>query len=139
MQVDSEVYLAIIAYCEELERRGVYQGNGHHLAQKLSALVAERPTLGVVRPSPYKPGVSQACTCTSKSVCWNCMHTMEGLRNAEREEKERYISYTRRLHEHLIAEGNARIETAKFVVEQIELLPNLRRDHDEVTSELSSE
>lgn len=45
MTVESEVYRAIIAFCEEMERWDTYQGSGHHLAQNIASLVAKRGTL----------------------------------------------------------------------------------------------
>jgi len=35
------VYQAIFGHCEDLEFRKVYQGNGHHLAQRLAEMVKE--------------------------------------------------------------------------------------------------
>ena len=36
---ESRVYLAVIGHCEEMEKKGQYRGNGHHLAQRLSSMV----------------------------------------------------------------------------------------------------
>lgn len=38
---ENNIYASIIGYCEELEHEGIYKGNGHHLAQKLTTLVSE--------------------------------------------------------------------------------------------------
>lgn len=38
---DGDIYQAIVGYCEELEHKGAYTGNGHHLAQKLALMVME--------------------------------------------------------------------------------------------------
>ncbi len=37
----NEIYAAIIAHCEGLEHQGIYSGNGHHLAQRLTAMVQQ--------------------------------------------------------------------------------------------------
>lgn len=42
---DGDIYQAIIGYCEELEHKGTYTGNGHHLAQKLAAMVITTPAI----------------------------------------------------------------------------------------------
>jgi hypothetical protein len=132
MQVESEVYGAIIGYLEELELELTYKGNAHHLAQKLAALVKERGTLGLIEQNPYLKGEKLPCGCTSKQACWTCLHTLERLRNEEREEKERYISYAHQLQDRILVEGQARLETAKFISRQRQLLPRLRRVDDEI-------
>lgn len=38
--LEDKIYSSIIGYCENIQQRGCYNGNGHHLAQKLSTLVA---------------------------------------------------------------------------------------------------
>lgn len=35
----SIIYAAVINECEDLERRKVYLGNGHHLAQRIAEMV----------------------------------------------------------------------------------------------------
>ncbi len=38
--IENRVYAAVIGHCEEMEHKGQYKGNGHHLAQRLSSMVA---------------------------------------------------------------------------------------------------
>jgi hypothetical protein len=38
--IENKIYISIIGFCEDKESNGQYKGNGHHLAQKLSTLVA---------------------------------------------------------------------------------------------------
>lgn len=38
--IENKIYAAIIANCEEMEANKIYKGNGHHLAQKLTAMVS---------------------------------------------------------------------------------------------------
>ncbi len=38
--IENKVYQSLVGYLENLEHDGMYKGNGHHLAQKLSTLVA---------------------------------------------------------------------------------------------------
>lgn len=40
---ENAIYSAIVGYCEGLEHDKIYRGNGHHLAQRLTALI--RPAL----------------------------------------------------------------------------------------------
>jgi len=37
--IENKIYASIIVYCEKLEAKGIYRGNGHHLAQRLTAMV----------------------------------------------------------------------------------------------------
>lgn len=39
--MENEIYASLIGTCEKLEADGIYKGNGHHLAQKLSWMVRE--------------------------------------------------------------------------------------------------
>jgi DNA-binding NarL/FixJ family response regulator len=39
--IETKVYKSIISFCEQLEHKLTYRGNGHHLAQNLSTLVSE--------------------------------------------------------------------------------------------------
>ena len=38
--IENKIYASIIVYCEKLEAKGIYRGNGHHLAQRLTAMVS---------------------------------------------------------------------------------------------------
>ena len=38
--IENKIYMAIIGHCEEMEHKGVYRGNGHHLAQRLVVMVS---------------------------------------------------------------------------------------------------
>lgn len=37
--VENRVYASVVLHCEEMENKGQYKGNGHHLAQRLSSMV----------------------------------------------------------------------------------------------------
>ena len=39
--IENKIYASIILHCEEMENERTYRGNGHHLAQRLSKMVAE--------------------------------------------------------------------------------------------------
>lgn len=39
---ENDVYAAIIGETERLEHEGIYKGNGHHLAQRLTAMIMEK-------------------------------------------------------------------------------------------------
>ena len=39
--IENKIYASIILTCEEIENKGQYKGNGHHLAQRLTSLVAK--------------------------------------------------------------------------------------------------
>lgn len=36
---ENKIYAAIIGHCEGMERAGKYEGNGHHLAQRLLPMI----------------------------------------------------------------------------------------------------
>ena len=38
--IENKIYAAIIGNCEDMESLGVYKGNGHHLAQRLTTMVS---------------------------------------------------------------------------------------------------
>ncbi len=38
--IENTIYKAILGHCEQLESKGSYVGNGHHLAQRLTAMVS---------------------------------------------------------------------------------------------------
>ena len=38
--IENKIYASIIGKCEELEFKGAYRGNGHHLAQKLTVMIS---------------------------------------------------------------------------------------------------
>ncbi len=38
--IENTIYAAILGHCEELEAKGAYTGNGHHLAKRLAAMVS---------------------------------------------------------------------------------------------------
>lgn len=38
--IENKIYASLIAHCEEMEANKVYRGNGHHLAQRLTAMVS---------------------------------------------------------------------------------------------------
>lgn len=48
MTLEGAIYDAIVAECEEMERSKAYQGNGHHLAQRLAKKVAGHQLVGDV-------------------------------------------------------------------------------------------
>jgi hypothetical protein len=48
--IENSVYASVIGECEDLESKGVYRGNGHHLAQRICRLVAE----GLLKPQQRK-------------------------------------------------------------------------------------
>lgn len=39
-RLENITYQAILGHLEELEHKGAYQGNGHHLAQRLAQMVS---------------------------------------------------------------------------------------------------
>ena len=38
--IENKIYASIISICEDMEVKKIYKGNGHHLAQKLTAMVS---------------------------------------------------------------------------------------------------
>lgn len=38
--IENRIYASISLHCEELENNRAYRGNGHHLAQRLTSMVA---------------------------------------------------------------------------------------------------
>ena len=38
--IENKIYASIIGQCESMEALGIYKGNGHHLAQRLTAMVS---------------------------------------------------------------------------------------------------
>ena len=38
--IENTIYASVIGICERLEADKIYKGNGHHLAQKITALVS---------------------------------------------------------------------------------------------------
>ncbi len=38
--IENKIYASIIGHCETMEHKEQYKGNGHHLAQRLSTMVA---------------------------------------------------------------------------------------------------
>lgn len=43
-ELENEIYASIIGECEQLEASKVYTGNGHHLAQRLTAKILQSLT-----------------------------------------------------------------------------------------------
>lgn len=39
--IENKIYDSVILHCERIENKGQYRGNGHHLAQTLTWMVAE--------------------------------------------------------------------------------------------------
>lgn len=38
--IENKIYASIIANCEDMEFKKIYRGNGHHLAQRLTAMIS---------------------------------------------------------------------------------------------------
>ncbi len=74
--IENIIFKAIIGKCEEIENLGQYNGNGQHLAQKLTTLVAEgllskqqRIIYDMLTKTPtYTIEIAKGCKLSSKLV-----------------------------------------------------------------------
>lgn len=74
--IENKIYKSIIGLCEQKENKGIYKGNGHHLAQEISVKVSECLLMGKQakiyealdkEPTPVKD-IANKCKMTSNIV-----------------------------------------------------------------------